>query len=116
MCMVDSGGIMFELSFEQLVAGIVLTIAIGTFIGIFVQAYYDSKSKKGTVKSEEAISNISELSSDQYQKMFKELGFDKYSVIREAKLNLINVNESMDKITKMCNWAYAEGKKAGDVK
>ena len=106
---------MFELSIEQLVAGNMMVIIIGTFIGIIiqayiVQAYYDRR------KSEEVISNISELSSDQYQKMFTELGFDKYSVIREAKLNLINVNESMDKITKMCNWAYAEGKKAGGVK
>jgi len=108
---------MFELSFEQL-----MIIMIGSFIAILVQAYIvetcyiNRLKKKGTVKSEEVISNILELSSDQYQKMFKELGFDKYSVIREAKLNLINVNESMDKITKMCNWAYAEGKKVGDVK
>ena len=106
---------MFELTSEQLVAGNMIVIIIGTFIGIIiqayiVQAYYDRR------KSEEVISNISELSSDQYQKMFTELGFDKYSVIREAKLNLINVNESMDKITKMCNWAYVEGKKAGGVK
>ena len=106
---------MFELSIEQLVAGNMMVIIIGTFIGIIiqayiVQAYYDRR------KSEEVILNILELSSDQYQKMFKELGFDKYSVIREAKLNLINVNESMDKITKMCNWAYAEGKKVGGVK
>ena len=50
-----------------------------------------------------------ELSADQYQKMFKELGFDKYSVIRDAKLNLTTVEESMDRITKMCNWAYVEG-------
>ena len=106
---------MIELTSEQLVAGNMIVIIIGTFIGIIiqayiVQAYYDRR------KSEEVISNISELSSDQYQKMFTELGFDKYSVIREAKLNLINVNESMDKITKMCNWAYVEGKKAGGVK
>jgi len=106
---------MIELTSEQLVAGNMIVIIIGTFIGIIiqayiVQAYYDRR------KSEEVISNISELSSDQYQKMFKELGFDKYSVIREAKLNLINVNESMNKITKMCNWAYAEGKKVGGVK
>ena len=106
---------MIELTIEQLVASNMMVIIIGTFIGIIiqayiVQAYYDRR------KSEEVILNILELSSDQYQKMFKELGFDKYSVIREAKLNLINVNESMDKITKMCNWAYAEGKKAGGVK
>jgi len=106
---------MIELTLEQLVAGNMMVIIIGTFIGIIiqayiVQAYYDRR------KSEEVILNILELSSDQYQKMFTELGFDKYSVIREAKLNLINVNESMDKITKMCNWAYAEGKKAGGVK
>ena len=106
---------MIELTLEQSVAGNMMVIIIGTFIGIIiqayiVQAYYDRR------KSEEVILNILELSSDQYQKMFKELGFDKYSVIREAKLNLINVNESMDKITKMCNWAYAEGKKAGGVK
>jgi len=106
---------MIELTIEQLVASNMMVIIIGTFIGIIiqayiVQAYYDRR------KSEEVIFNILELSSDQYQKMFTELGFDKYSVIREAKLNLINVNESMDKITKMCNWAYAEGKKAGGVK
>ena len=106
---------MIELTLEQLVASNMMVIIIGTFIGIIiqayiVQAYYDRR------KSEEVILNILELSSDQYQKMFTELGFDKYSVIREAKLNLINVNESMDKITKMCNWAYVEGKKAGGVK
>ena len=107
---------MFELSFEQL-----MIIMIGSFIAILVQAYivetyYINRLKKRNIKSEEVISNILELSSDQYQKMFKELGFDKYSVIREAKLNLITVNESMNRITKMCNWAYAEGKKAGGVK
>jgi adenylate cyclase class IV len=99
---------MIEISFEQAVN--MMVIIIGTFIGIIiqayiVQAYYDRR------KSEEVNFNISELSSDQYQKMFKKLGFDKYSVIREAKLNLITVDESMDKITKMCNWAYVEGKK-----
>lgn len=55
------------------------------------------------------ISNKLELSSEQYQEMFKELGFDKYSVIREAKLNLVSVEQSMNKITKMCDWAYVEG-------
>ena len=106
---------MIELTLEQLVASNMMVIIIGTFIGIIIQAYI-VQTYHDRRKSEEVISNISELSSDQYQKMFTELGFDKYSVIREAKLNLINVNESMNRITKMCNWAYAEGKKAGDIK
>jgi len=55
------------------------------------------------------IDNKLELSSEQCQEIFKELGFDKYSVIREAKLNLVSVEQSINRITKMCDWAYVEG-------
>jgi len=62
----------------------------------------------------EEINNKLELFSEQCQEMFNELGFDIYSVIREAKLNLVSVEQSMDKITKICNWAYVEGLSRSD--